>query len=98
MAFGVYNSDVGFVGYWNQFGLIPILVFLLMLIPAALGRHNSHFIRCWAIQILVCSLTISYWGGIYVLYISLFYYLYYVDKEEQTNAAELIESKEIART
>ena len=81
-AIGVHNSDVGFIGYWNQYGIIPIIAFLLMLIPASVGRHNSHFIRCWAIQILICGLTISYWGPAYMLYMSLFYYLYYLDLKE----------------
>lgn len=99
MYSGVYNSDVGIIGYWNNFGIIPTIVFFYLLVSAAIGRHSSHFIRCWAIQLLLCSLTAGYLGAPdYILYFSLFYYLYYVDKEEQTNAAELIESKEIART
>ncbi|MBR5957434.1 MAG: hypothetical protein IKZ99_03640 [Salinivirgaceae bacterium] len=85
MELGVYNSDVGFIGYWNNFGIIPIIVFLLMLIPSAIGRHHSHFFRCWAFQILICGLTISYWGDIIILYFALFYYLYYVDLKECAN-------------
>ncbi len=99
MDVGVYNSDVGFVGYWNQFGILPIFVFLSMLIPAVIGKKNSHFIRCWALQILICSLTISYWHGGNLLYMSLFYYLYFTDlkdQEEQMDEAELIENVEIA--
>lgn len=89
MGLGVYNSDVGFIGYWNQFGIIPIIVFLLILIPATIRKNQSHFIRCWAIQILLCSLTISYWGTSYLLYMSLFYYFYYIDLEENTTAVDI---------
>jgi len=92
MKFGVYNSDVGFIGYWNQYGIFPIIVFLLLLIPAAIGKNNSHFIRCWAIQILICSVTISYWEPTSILYIGLFYYLYYVDLEEQEEQNEILET------
>lgn len=96
---GVYNSDVGFIGYWNNFGIIPTIVFFYLLIPAAIGRHSSHFIRCWAIQLLLCSLTAGYLGAsYYILYFSLFYYLYYVDRKEQIAETELIESKEIVKT
>lgn len=99
MYSGVYNSDVGIIGYWNNFGIIPTIVFFYLLVSAAIGRHSSHFIRCWAIQLLLCSLTAGYLGAPdYILYFSLFYYLYYVDKEEQIAETELIESKEIART
>jgi len=82
MRVGVYDSDVGFIGYWNEFGILPIIVFMLILVPAAIGKRNSHFIRCFAIQILICSVTISYWGGGNLLYIGLFYYLYHIDLEK----------------
>jgi len=99
MYSGVYNSDVGIIGYWNNFGIIPTIVFFYLLVSAAIGRHNSHFIRCWAIQLLLCSLTAGYLGApSYILYFSLFYYLYYVDRKEQIAETELIESKEIVKT
>ncbi|MBO4529532.1 MAG: hypothetical protein J5767_02735 [Paludibacteraceae bacterium] len=95
MSLGVYNSDVGFIGYWNQFGVIPIIIFSLMLVPAVLRKNHSHFIRCWALQILLCSLTISYWGPSNILYMGLFYYLYYYDLKEESLP---IEEQEIIET
>ena len=92
MALGVYNSDVGFIGYWNQFGIIPIIVFLFMLISAVFKRRKSHFVRCWSLQILICGLTVSYWGSYYLLYMSLFYYLFYLDFEERNKSTALLET------
>lgn len=86
MAAGVYNSDVGFIGYWNQFGIIPIIVFLMMLIPAAIGKRCSYAVRCIALIILMCSFTSSYFGIYYMrLFFCMFYYLYYLDLEERTH-------------
>lgn len=99
MESGVYNSDVGFVGYWNQFGIIPIIIFFLILIPAAFKKQNSHFIRCSAIIILMCIPTSSYFAGYMRLHFCLFYYLYYLDweeQEEQMAETEFIENVEIA--
>ena len=98
MDLGVYNNDVGFVGYWNNYGILPIIVFLLLLVPAILGNRNSHFIRCWALQILICSATISYWGAKNLLYMGLFYFLYYMDLENHMESVELTELNEIKGT
>jgi len=48
MEQGVYNSDVGFVGFWNQFGLLPIAVFFYLLLKplfAGCPRYRLAFIR-----------------------------------------------------
>lgn len=59
MEIGIFNSDVGFIGMWNQFGLIPILVMLYFCIlqfrkgTRMIPKFNSLFI-------LLCSLTTAY--------------------------------------
>ena len=79
---GIYNSDVGFVGYWNHFGIIPIIVTMLMLMSVVFKKKHSHFMRCWAIQILIGGLTIWCWDGYKFLYLAFFYYLYYFELDE----------------
>lgn len=85
-AQGIFNSDVGFVGYWNYFGVFPIIVTMLMTVPVVFKKEHSHFLRCWAIQILICGLTVWCWDGYKFLFWALFYYLYYYELEE--NEAE----------
>ncbi len=78
MKRGIYNSDLGFIGYWNQFGLIPIIVFLYLYLSAIL-KKTPLFIKSIAIQTLVCCLTISYFGNSgSIIFFSLFYYLYFI--------------------
>ena len=31
MKEGIYNSDMGYIGFWNQFGLIPIIAFYMVI-------------------------------------------------------------------
>lgn len=58
---GVFNSDVGFLGFMNIYGVIPIIVFLIILLkPLIHWKNYSLDIKLMSIHILICSLTISY--------------------------------------
>lgn len=59
---GIYNSDMGFLGYWNQFGLIPIFVFAVIIARTLRNRKYPMFVKFYAFQILMCSPTIMYFG------------------------------------
>lgn len=75
MEMGVYNSDVGFVGMWNQFGLLPVLTIIVCCFQA-FGRRNPLHLRCNALLIICCAVTISYfWEQSTIVWVSLFFYL-----------------------
>lgn len=75
MAQGIYNADVGFIGYWNQYGLLPIAGFLYVLI-FTIRRRLPLFLKMNAVQIIVCSLTICYYGEMsHAMSFMLLYYL-----------------------
>jgi hypothetical protein len=76
MKKGVYNSDVGFIGVWNQFGIIPIGVFLYFLLSCFFIERLPLFVKLLSIHILICSLTISYFVGSSAMIFFLFVYLY----------------------
>ena len=77
MMLGIYNSDVGFVGYWDQYGIIPIIVFTLIIIKVLISEFVPFYIKAIGGHILVCSITISYMGfASNIMWFSLFYYLY----------------------
>lgn len=76
----IFNSDVGFVGFWNYFGIIPIIVFLVTMLKPIMGKNYSYYLKLWATQMLVCSITISYFAApIYCFYYSLFFYLLFLN-------------------
>lgn len=76
MDMGIYNSDMGFIGYWNQYGIIPILVFLWLCIRTLKNRKAPYYVQLIACQILLCSMTTSYFGVLgHALFFILFYYL-----------------------
>lgn len=72
----IFNSDMGFLGYWNQFGLIPIIVFLTCIMKAFFSKFVPFYVKVMAFHIIACLLTISYFGKVQtILWFSLFYYL-----------------------
>lgn len=78
MEDGIYNTDVGFIGYWNEFGLIPVICMFIMFYKTLASKKMPYFMRLFALQILICGLTVSYFGSDdKILQFVLFYYLYF---------------------
>lgn len=86
MALGIYNSDVGFVGYWNNYGIIPIIVFIYTFILAFKNKNEPYGVKMWSLMLIGGVATTSYFHGAPLIY-TLFYYLLmqyrfrYFDKE-----------------
>ena len=83
MEEGIYNSDVGLIGFWNQFGIIPVILFLYYPIAALFSKCMPYLMRAESVMLLGCSFTISYYAAFYtnILWFSLFYYLYVYYRE-----------------
>lgn len=76
MAEGVYNSDVGFVGFWNQFGLLPIVGFFLLIIRWGFCNKQAIMPKLLALFLTITSITIGYYGQTsHLLFFALAYYL-----------------------
>ena len=75
MNSGIYNSDVGLIGMWSQFGLLPILVFLAACIyPFA--RKLPKPMQLISIQALCSSLTVAYiFASQTMVWLCLYFYL-----------------------
>ena len=81
---GIYNSDVGFIGYWNYYGIIPIIVFIIYIFKSFFSKRCPFYVKAIGFHMLCCSLTISYFAkpeGI--LWFSFFYYLYIYHNNKQ---------------
>jgi hypothetical protein len=74
---GIYNSDMGFIGFWNQFGIIPVVIFIMLPILAIKNRFFPPYLKMLGAHILLCSYSTSYYGasGHAIIFI-LFYFLY----------------------
>lgn len=78
MEEGIYNGDVGFIGYWNEFGLIPVICMFVMFYKTLVSKKMPYFMKLFALQILICGLTVSYFGSDDKIFqFVLFYYLFF---------------------
>lgn len=76
---GIHNSDVGLIGMWNLYGIIPIIVVLLFVVKTFF--HKSIPLQCKFIAffIVLCSPTISFFCQFpeQIMWLVFFIYLYY---------------------
>ena len=78
---GIYHSDLGLIGFWHQFGLIPVLTILVVCFRALSSMHE-FLVRANALNILLCALTIAYFREFsYSLWLCLFWFLFETDTE-----------------
>ncbi len=59
MAAGIFNSDVGLVGLWNQFGLFPVMTIIVAIIVPFIKRLPSQ-VKTLSILTICFSLTVGY--------------------------------------
>lgn len=78
---GIFHSDLGLLGFWHQFGIIPVLT-ILVYVFRGLSKNHSYVVRANALNILMGALTISYFlTPRYSLWLCLYFYLFYTDAE-----------------
>ena len=78
---GIFNSDVGLVGFWNQYGIIHVIAILYLFISTVKSKFMPQYMKMLALLHLSCILTIEYYGTYNaMLRFLLFYYLYFYYK------------------
>ncbi len=86
MAAGIYNSDVGFIGLWNYYGVLPIIAIVAVAIMA-MKKKNPTYLKVNAIFILVGGATIPCFDmPDKILWLCAFIYLVY-DAQRTTAAS-----------
>lgn len=72
----IHYSDVGFIGFWSQYGILPVILFLYYILKGIFTKCLPSYIRITAAHILICGVTISYFDTpIHMIRFILFYYL-----------------------
>lgn len=75
---GIFHSDVGFIGLWHQYGLLPLLTILFYMFKSLFSKKKMFLVKASALYMLIGALTISYYAtGDALLWLSFFFYIYY---------------------
>lgn len=71
---GIYNSDLGLIGLWHQFGLLfPLSVLYYEL--RGCSKYHSFHVRAMSVSMLMCSLTLAYYFNLgSIAWLCFFYY------------------------
>ena len=81
MEEGIYNTDVGFIGYWNEFGLIPVICMFIMFYNILRTKTSPYFMKLIVLHIILGGLTVSYFGSdVKIFQFVVFYYLFFYCK------------------
>ena len=80
---GIDHSDVGLLGLWHQFGVLPVVVVLVITFKGFSPR-KSFLVKASAIYTLTGILSLSYIAfGETLLWFSCYLYLYYASSSPQ---------------
>ena len=101
---GIYNSDVGFVGFWNEYGILPIIAFIYVSAIGLFRKQMPNYTKMQALSILICSLTISYFGLVNnaLVFFFLYYQVYYysnqsaIDGEYYDDCVKALENDKVS--
>ena len=71
---GIFNSDLGLIGLWHQFGLLfPLSVLYYEL--RGCSKYHSFHVRAMSVLMLSCSLTLAYYFNLgSIAWLCFFYY------------------------
>ena len=92
---GIFHSDVGLIGMWHQYGVIPVITILICCIKG-LAAKKSFISKSIAIYILVGAVTLSYFGlSETLMLLAFFLYMYNTDRigELHDNAYDPVRKK-----
>lgn len=78
---GIFYSDIGMIGLWHVYGLLPVIAILVNVIRGLSPNHSLE-VRGNALLILTCSLTVGYFASVETLtWLSFYLYFLYSDRE-----------------
>lgn len=79
---GIFYSDVGMIGFWNQYGIVTTLSLLVMFCKG-LASKRGYIVNAISVFFLIGIPSLSYWGMYATLVpLSIYIYLYFIMTEK----------------
>jgi len=80
---GYYQSDIGLIGFWSMYGIIPIIVIYSIILNILFHKKYPFYLKAISAHILFVPIS---WGfdscDIMILVIIIYIYAYYVEKNK----------------
>lgn len=80
---GIFTADLGFIGFWFFFGIIPVIGCLLLLFRTIFTRAMPLYVKQLSMLVIVVGMTFSYFGvfGHAIWFLFIYYLSYYYVEE-----------------
>ena len=73
---GIYASDLGMIGMWTTYGLIPIIIIYLIVFNILIKSHFPLMLKFMCIHILIVPTIFHFWENPGVFFFCIIIYLY----------------------
>jgi len=86
---GIYQSDLGIIGFWSMYGIIPLIAIYLLVFKVLLGKGIPFYLKAFAAHILVVPISWNFANTeIFIIILMIYLYAYNKEKlEEVTNSS-----------
>jgi len=80
---GIYNSDVGFIGIWNYYGIIPVILYVYYTVNAFFTKSIPFYVKAMSFHILIGFYSVSHFisNNSITLWFLVYIYLFVYYKE-----------------
>lgn len=83
MQNGIYASDLGMIGMWVDFGIIPIIVLYRVMFIILNKKHYPFYLKMICFHIIVVPTIFSFWRNPGVMLFSIILYIFVYKTEER---------------
>ena len=76
---GIYASDLGMIGMWTTYGLIPLITIYSVIVKVLKGRMFPLYLKFICFHILIVPTIFDFWTnpGIFMFVLIIYLYAYY---------------------
>lgn len=89
---GYYQYDNGMVGFWSQYGIIPLLVLYSVIFRILLRKASPFYLKAMAAHILFIPIAWNFGSADILIFVALIYmYAYYLELQKSPDVTKFIE-------
>lgn len=94
---GYYQYDNGMLGFWSQYGVIPMLVLYTVIFRIFLKKSAPFFLKAMAAHILVMPIAWNFGSADIIIFVILIYLLAYYPELQSSRVTETFKFRNVKR-
>lgn len=83
---GFYQSDIGILGFWSKYGVLPVIVCYTLVLKILINKHFPFYLKALSAHILLVPIVWAFdTSDIFIIIILCYLYAYYVELKRMEN-------------